>query len=214
MVWPVSDLRDVVAGRRLAVPSAVAMSKVTPPAGAGAERLTVNVKVVVPALPSFSETSLIVRLGARIVVDDRAQALAVGHGGAGDVGDVDEEGLVGLGRGVAVDRDVEGVGRAARRGSSGRSATWRCSRSGCVAVLSAVAMSNVTPPAPGRGRQADREGEASSCPALPSFSETSLMRQVGERGAGGQREVVDREAVIVARVVECRTSAARPRRLG
>ncbi len=48
----------------MAVPLAVAMSKVTPPAGAGAERLTVKVKVVVPALPSFSETSLIVRLGA------------------------------------------------------------------------------------------------------------------------------------------------------
>ena len=31
--------------------------------GAGAERLTVKVKVVVPALPSLSETSLIVRFG-------------------------------------------------------------------------------------------------------------------------------------------------------
>ena len=40
------------------------MSKVTPPGPAGAERLTVKVKVVVPALPSFSETSLIVRLGS------------------------------------------------------------------------------------------------------------------------------------------------------
>ena len=39
------------------------MSKVTPPAGAGADRLTVKVKVVVPALPSLSETSLIVRFG-------------------------------------------------------------------------------------------------------------------------------------------------------
>src|SRR5436305_1981111 len=39
------------------------MSKVTPPAGAGAERLAVKVKVVVPALPSLSVTSLIVRLG-------------------------------------------------------------------------------------------------------------------------------------------------------
>ncbi len=39
------------------------MSKVTPPGPAGAERLTVKVKLVVPALPSFRETSLIVRLG-------------------------------------------------------------------------------------------------------------------------------------------------------
>src|SRR3954449_9360343 len=38
------------------------MSKVTPPGPAGAERLTVKVKLVVPALPSFRETSLIVRL--------------------------------------------------------------------------------------------------------------------------------------------------------
>ena len=38
------------------------MSKVTPPTGAGDERLTVKVKFVVPALPSFRETSLIDRL--------------------------------------------------------------------------------------------------------------------------------------------------------
>src|SRR3954468_474057 len=39
------------------------MSKVTPPGPAGVERLTVKVKLVVPAFPSFRETSLIVRLG-------------------------------------------------------------------------------------------------------------------------------------------------------
>ena len=39
------------------------MSKVTPPGPAGAERLTVKVKVVVPALASFWETSVTVRLG-------------------------------------------------------------------------------------------------------------------------------------------------------
>ena len=39
------------------------MSKVTPPRAGGRERLTVKVKLVVPALPSFSETSLTVRLG-------------------------------------------------------------------------------------------------------------------------------------------------------
>src|SRR3978361_1530593 len=38
------------------------MSKVTPPGPAGAERLTVKVKLVVPAFPSLSETSLTVRL--------------------------------------------------------------------------------------------------------------------------------------------------------
>ena len=45
------------------MPSAVAMSNVTPPASAGAERLTVNVNDVVPELPSFSDTSSIERLG-------------------------------------------------------------------------------------------------------------------------------------------------------
>ena len=45
------------------MPSAVAMSNVTPPGPAGAERLTVKVKEVVPAFPSFRETSLTVRLG-------------------------------------------------------------------------------------------------------------------------------------------------------
>ena len=39
------------------------MSNVTPPGPAGADRLTVNVYEVVPALPSFKETSLIVRFG-------------------------------------------------------------------------------------------------------------------------------------------------------
>src|SRR3954465_5768460 len=39
------------------------MSKVTPPGPAGAERLPVKVKLVVPAFPSFKGTSLIVRLG-------------------------------------------------------------------------------------------------------------------------------------------------------
>ena len=40
---------------------AVAMLKVTPPGPAGALRLTVKVKLVVPALPSLTVTSLIVR---------------------------------------------------------------------------------------------------------------------------------------------------------
>ncbi len=43
--------------------SAVAISKVTPPLGAGADRLTVNVKVAGPPLPSLSDTSLIEREG-------------------------------------------------------------------------------------------------------------------------------------------------------
>ncbi len=44
--------------RAVAVSSAVAMSKVTPPGPAGAPSDTVNVNVVVPALPSASETSV------------------------------------------------------------------------------------------------------------------------------------------------------------
>src|SRR5205085_2915604 len=39
------------------------MSKVTPPGPAAADRLTVKLNDVVPALPSLWETSLIVRLG-------------------------------------------------------------------------------------------------------------------------------------------------------
>src|SRR2546423_15399743 len=75
----------------VAVLSAVAMSKDTPPAGAGVERLTVNVKIVVPELPSFCETSFMESVGftersdvpgcvparARIVVSPEASAAAV-----------------------------------------------------------------------------------------------------------------------------------------
>ena len=58
-VWPGERVgRVVVVGDGCGVVLAVAMSNVTPPAPAGAERLTVKVKVVVPALPSFCETSL------------------------------------------------------------------------------------------------------------------------------------------------------------
>ena len=42
----------------VAVSSSVAMSNFTPPVDAGAERLTVKVKIVVPAFVSFCETSL------------------------------------------------------------------------------------------------------------------------------------------------------------
>src|SRR5262245_11101996 len=58
MVWPVSDLAVKSSGE-VAVPSAVAMSNVTPPAPAALVRLTVNVNVVVPELPSLCDTSLI-----------------------------------------------------------------------------------------------------------------------------------------------------------
>src|SRR5690349_12985168 len=57
------------------------MSKVTPPGPAGADRLTVKVKLVVPAFPSFSETSLIVRLGS-VLHGFRAVALLRGLGAA------------------------------------------------------------------------------------------------------------------------------------
>jgi hypothetical protein len=39
------------------------MSKVTPPAGAGCERLTVKVNVIVPLSLSLAETSLMVSEG-------------------------------------------------------------------------------------------------------------------------------------------------------
>src|SRR4249919_1434024 len=47
----------------VAVLSAVAMLKVTPPAGAGALRLMVKVALLVPTLPSLIATSLIDRFG-------------------------------------------------------------------------------------------------------------------------------------------------------
>ena len=43
--------------------SCVAMSKITSVEGAGADRLTVKVAVIVPEFPSVTVTSLIVRLG-------------------------------------------------------------------------------------------------------------------------------------------------------
>ena len=46
------------------MPLAVAISNVTPPAGAGAESETVKANDVVPASPSLSETLLIERFGA------------------------------------------------------------------------------------------------------------------------------------------------------
>src|SRR6266550_3837667 len=63
------------------------MSKVTPPAFAGADRLTVKVKVVVPVLPSFSATSLMLSpgCGACTVVVAFAELLALFASG------VDEE---------------------------------------------------------------------------------------------------------------------------
>ena len=48
----------------MAVPFAVAISKVTPPVGAGALKVTVKVKGVMPLLPSLAVTLLMVRLGS------------------------------------------------------------------------------------------------------------------------------------------------------
>src|SRR5215213_8684243 len=63
MACAVNDV-DVYALGATAVPSAVAISNVTPLAPAGVERLTVKLNVVVPLSPSFNATSLMVRLGA------------------------------------------------------------------------------------------------------------------------------------------------------
>ena len=57
MVCAVSDLASKSEGE-VAVPSAVAMSKLTPPAPAGADSDTVKVISVVPLLPSIWVTSL------------------------------------------------------------------------------------------------------------------------------------------------------------
>ena len=52
----------------VAVLSAVLTSKVTPPAGAGCDRLIVKVYVVVPLLPSACDTSLMVSEGVGVAV--------------------------------------------------------------------------------------------------------------------------------------------------
>ena len=58
MVCPVSDVAVKSSGE-VAVPSAVAISKITPPAPAGEERLTVKSNEVVPLYcPLLRETSL------------------------------------------------------------------------------------------------------------------------------------------------------------
>src|ERR1044071_9474109 len=67
MVWPVNALAVKSLGE-VAVLSAVAMSKLTPPGPAGDDRLTVKVKAVVPPLPSLALTSLIVRVGGGTTV--------------------------------------------------------------------------------------------------------------------------------------------------
>src|SRR5690606_11198173 len=51
----------------------------------------------------------------RIIVGDRARALSVDHHRAGDIGDVDEEGLAGLVHRVVQGGHVEAVGRRAGR---------------------------------------------------------------------------------------------------
>src|SRR5690606_15002769 len=98
--------------------------------------------------------------GGEVVVDDRPRCLAVGDGGADDVGDVDEEALVGLERGVAVDGHREVVGAAAGRdGLAGE-------RAGEVIAVGhgrgVVGGGDVEghPARTGRGVERDREGEA------------------------------------------------------
>ena len=46
--------------------SAVAISKVTPPAGAALDRVTVKVKAVVPEFPSAAVTSEMLRVGVNV----------------------------------------------------------------------------------------------------------------------------------------------------
>src|SRR4051812_4757064 len=54
------------------------MSNVTPPAPAAEDRVTVNVNVVVPELPSLTETSLTERLG--VVVEQKCSGESVLRG--------------------------------------------------------------------------------------------------------------------------------------
>src|ERR1051325_4632660 len=63
------------------------MSKVTPPAGAGVDKLTVKVNVVVPLSPSFRAMSLIVKTGntACTAVVDVAELLLVLWSGVAEV---------------------------------------------------------------------------------------------------------------------------------
>ena len=72
-----------------------------------------KVAVTVPALPSVTVTSPIDGADERVVVGDRARALAVGDRRVDGRRQVDEEGLVGLVERVAVDGDADGLARLA-----------------------------------------------------------------------------------------------------
>ena len=108
-----------------------------------------------------------------VVVDDRSLSLPVGDRRAGDVRDVDEERLVRLDGGVAVDEDVERVVELSGRDRLAVSAS-RCSRRAAGAAV--------------RGR--DVEGDAARACAAERLT-VNVTGRAGVALAGG--DVVDRE---------------------
>src|SRR3989442_3957500 len=79
-----------------------------------------NIFPLLPAQQRHAEPGgiaerLALEQGDEIVAADRPQALAIGNRRIDGVGEVDEEGFVELGRGVALDRDTDRPGYRAGR---------------------------------------------------------------------------------------------------
>src|SRR5439155_301432 len=119
--------------------------------------------------------------GGRIVVRDGAQALAITDGGVGWIGEVDEEGLVGLEGRVAADRHRHRLRGGARR-------------EGQRAALALVV---------GRGRAEQRAGgRAVGRGEVDRRDQRGAPRQADREGEGGQAHVafVGRHVVAAPRL--------------
>ena len=151
---------------------------------------------------AFVERDIVDREVRRsVVVDDRAQALAIGHRRAGGIADVGEKRFVGLGQGVANDQHGERIRRAA--GGNGL-AGQRILRVVGGLDGSAVGSRDIERHAAGtsRCRQADGErvrGRAGIALVQRHIIDGEIRQW--DAGIRRQREVVDREAIVgVARI--------------
>ena len=156
---------------------------------------------------------------APVVVGDGAQALDVAGGGSGDVGDVDEERLVGLDGGVAVDRDAEVVrpGRARRdrlAGEALRDVVVVLGRR-VVVLRRAVGGRDVERHAAGVRGGGERDGERERGRArrvpLGQGDVADVERRRDRAALRGDGEVVDRRARGPRRCGPGPTSGASPR---
>ena len=178
VVWPGAKVRSPPrpgSRRAPAVPSAVAESTVTVwPLARQAD----GEGRVDGAGVALGHGHVVDRQGRRrVVVGDRADALAVGDRGVDRLGQVDEEGLVDLVEHVALDLDGEGLGGLA--GGEDERAAGGGVVAGRMAVPLAVAESTVTVWPLGALRLTVKV--ALIVPALPSVTVTSLIERVGGR---------------------------------